>query len=148
MIWFWAALVVIPLIVEGATTMLVSIWFAAGALAAGLCTLFGGEIWLQTVAFLVVTLLTLIATRPLARKMSRGREATNADRNIGEEAVVVKAMTPHENGEVRVGGLVWAAMPENNESFEVGELVTVRAIRGVKLIVGRNQSEIGMEETK
>jgi len=138
MIWFWAVIFVAALVLEASTPTLVCIWFALGALGAGVCALCNAALWVQIAVFLVLTIAALIATRPLAKKIADKKLATNADRNIGAEAKVIKAIGPHQNGEVKVGGLVWVAMSENGESFEEGDVVTVKEIRGVKLIVAKN----------
>ncbi len=48
---------------------LVSIWFVVGAVAALVATELGAALWLQVGLFLIVSILALIATRPLVRKM-------------------------------------------------------------------------------
>ncbi|HIT29836.1 MAG TPA: NfeD family protein, partial [Candidatus Scatomorpha stercoravium] len=87
----WLALMVLLLIVEALTAPLVCIWFALGALAALISALFGAAIWLQVVWFLLVSLLTLWLTRPIAVKyLNSRRVATNADRVVGAEGVVTE----------------------------------------------------------
>lgn len=135
MIWFWAVLFIAALIVEGVTPFLVSIWFAAGALVAGICALCSLPVWVQVVAFLLVTVAALIVTRPLVRRITRQKLATNADRNVGAEAIVLKPIGPHQSGEVKTGGLVWMAVPEDDSNYDVGEIVIVKEIRGAKLVV-------------
>ena len=59
----WLVLLVVFLISEAATVTMVSLWFAAGALAALIACLLGGAVWLQVTAFLVVSILALLALR-------------------------------------------------------------------------------------
>ncbi len=135
MIWIWAGIFVVTLLIEGATVSLVSIWFAAGALVAGVATLFGAQLWLQLVLFIVVSGATLTATRPLMRKMRDKKEPTNADRNIGAEAVVLTPIEPHTLGTVNVNGLVWNAVDVDGGNIPAGEVVIVKHIQGTKLLV-------------
>lgn len=135
MIWIWAGLFVVTLLIEGATAGLVSIWFAAGALVAGVATLFGAQLWLQIVLFIVVSGATLAATRPLMRKLRDKKEPTNADRNIGAEAVVLTPIEPHTMGTVNVNGLVWNAVDVDGGNITAGEIVIVKEIQGTKLLV-------------
>ena len=65
----WIAAIIIFGIAEAATAGLVSIWFVVGAVAALVATELGAALWLQFAVFLIVSILALIATRPLARKM-------------------------------------------------------------------------------
>ena len=66
---FWLLVAVIFGVVEAATVQLMSIWFAVGAVAAMVASLFGAGIWLQLVVFFVVAFLVLVFTRPLVKKV-------------------------------------------------------------------------------
>lgn len=133
----WVVIMVVFLVVEAATAGLTCIWFAIGALAALIAALFGAPIWLQLVWFFVVSVVTLYFTRPLVLKFVNSRsQPTNADMVIGKEALVTEAIDNVESaGAVAVGGKVWTARSENGEPIEVGSIVTVLRIEGVKLIV-------------
>ncbi len=133
----WLGVMVLFLVVEAVTVGLVCIWFAAGALAALLCAMLGGEIWLQVVLFLVVSAVTLYFTRPLVRKYVNAKvEPTNADIVIGKECRVTETIDNIEGtGAVYVDGKTWTARSENDETIQKGTLVTALRIDGVKLIV-------------
>ena len=133
----WVVIMVVFLVVEAATAGLTCIWFAIGALAALIAALFGAPIWLQLVWFFVVSVVTLYFTRPLVLKYVNSRsQPTNADMVIGKEALVTEAIDNVESAcAVAVGGKVWTARSENGEPIEVGSIVTVLRIEGVKLIV-------------
>ena len=133
----WVVIMVVFLVFEAATAGLTCIWFAIGALAALIAALFGAPIWLQLVCFFVVSVVTLYFTRPLVLKYVNSRsQPTNADMVIGKEALVTEAIDNVESaGAVAVGGKVWTARSENGEPIEVGSIVTVLRIEGVKLIV-------------
>ena len=64
----WIAAIVVFIVIEAATVGLTSIWFAVGALAALVAEIFGAEFWVQMVCFLIVSIVALIATKPLAKK--------------------------------------------------------------------------------
>lgn len=133
----WLALLVIFAVAEAATVGLVSIWFAAGALAGLLATFFTANIWIQIAAFLLVSSLTLALVRPLVRKFLQPRQLhTNADQVIGQEAIVTQAIDGlHANGVVKVGNTEWTARAEGGAHIPAGEVVIVLRIEGVKLIV-------------
>lgn len=133
----WLGATVILFIAEAITVNLVTIWFALGALAAFIAAICGAQMWLQIVLCLVVTVITLIFTRPLAKKHLNGkREATNADVVIGKTAVVTEDIDNiAAMGAVTCMGKVWTARSLNDEKFSVGDEVTVEKIQGVKLIV-------------
>ena len=133
----WLVLMVLLLILEAATAGLTSIWFALGALAALIASLFGGALWLQLVWFFAVSLLTLWLTRPLALKyLNSRRVATNADRVIGAEAVVTEDIdNVAGSGAVHVDGHEWTARSGSGANIAKGAVVRVERIEGVKLIV-------------
>ena len=68
MTFVWLIAMVALLVIEAIVPGLVSIWFAAGALLALLLSLIGVDLWLQFTCFLVVSLVLLALTRPLAKK--------------------------------------------------------------------------------
>ncbi len=135
---FWLAAMVFFLIVEAVTVGLMCIWFAIGALAALLCAMFDAPVWLQIIAFLIVSAVTLYYTRPLVRKYVNNRiEPTNADIVIGKECRVTEAIDNIAGtGAVYVDGKTWTARSaSDNETIPEGTLVTAQRIDGVKLIV-------------
>ncbi|MBQ9165509.1 MAG: NfeD family protein [Oscillospiraceae bacterium] len=103
----WAIAVVLFAITEGLSVGLTSIWFAVGALVSMVASFFIESIWAQVWIFLLVSLVTLIALRPIAAKFftAKGHVPTNSDRIIGKEAVVKEAICNLENrGLVQVMG--------------------------------------------
>lgn len=134
----WVVLMIAFLVIEGVAPGLVSIWFALGALAALISALLGAQIWLQAVWFVVVSLLALLATRPLAKKYVNSRtQATNADMLIGQECIVTETVDKlHGTGAVSVGGKVWTARADEPDTLiEKDSIAVIERIEGVKLIV-------------
>ncbi len=140
MLAFWAVTFVALVIVEAMTAQLVTIWFAVGSLAALISQLFGAQVWVQWLVFVVVTSIVLAITRPLVKKYSRPKiQPTNADRCIGQTAVVTEEIDNLAGkGAVKVGGIVWTARSDTDEKISENEAVTVIKIDGVKLIVKKN----------
>ena len=138
---FWVAALVVFLIVEAVTAGLVSIWFVFGSLVALICAALGAAVWLQIFWFVIVSVATLVLTRPLVKRYVDSRSvATNADRSIGRTAVVTERIDNlAAAGAVKLDGVVWTARSTDDAvAIEAGERVTVRAIEGVKLIVERS----------
>ena len=131
----WIVLMVVFILAEAATATLVSIWFCAGSLAALLVSFFMPDaLAVQIGAFLVVSILTLLALRPLTRRLLGGKNVpTNADASIGKTAQVVVEIRPGHFGRVRLEGLEWTA--KSSAVLPVGSWVRVNAIEGVKLVV-------------
>lgn len=137
MLAFWAVTFVILVIIEASTSQLVSIWFAVGSLAALISQLCGAKVWLQWLIFVAVSGIVVALTRPLVKKFSTPKiQATNADRCIGQTAVVTEEIDNiAAKGAVKVGGIIWTARSESGEKIPANETVTVIKIDGVKLIV-------------
>ena len=135
---FWIVVVVVFILIELNTISLTTIWFALGAVAAALVSLHSpGGLLAQVAAFVIVSGVAVMLTRPLAKKVTGKSIHTNADRVIGEEAVVVEQIgDPLHLGQVKIFGQIWTAKAKDADStFNIGESVIVDEIQGVKLIV-------------
>lgn len=134
----WLALIIIFLLIEIATVGLTSIWLAGGALVAFILNLLDvGLVW-QILAFFVVSVVLMVFTRPFAKKfINSDRTKTNYEEVIGKLVKVTERIDNiNEQGTASVNGQEWTARAKNSaETFEVGELVRVVDIMGVKLIV-------------
>ncbi|MBQ2569533.1 MAG: NfeD family protein [Ruminococcus sp.] len=137
MAYVWIALAIVMVLVEITTVQLVSVWFMVGALCAALTTLFTDSIVIQLAVFVGVSLLALLVTRPLVRRLKENRVQlrTNIDRLPGEKGVMLKPVENTESvGQAKVLGKVWSVKTDNPPLKE-GDTVRVIAVDGVKLIV-------------
>ena len=136
--YFWLALLIIFVVVECLTVGLVSIWFAGGALVAMILAMAGaGAIW-QDIAFIIVSGLLLVATRPFVKKYLMNKKVkTNYESVIGEVAKVTESIDNYnQTGVAFVDGKEWTARSTvDTVVIEKGALVKVAAIEGVKLMV-------------
>ena len=138
--WFailWLALMVVFLLLEAGTVSMVSIWFAGGALAAMVASLFGAELWLQLLLFLVVSAALLLALRPLAKKYYTPRLVkTNLDAVIGQEGIVTATVNNTlSTGQVKLGHMEWSARSSSGDILEEGVRIKVDKVEGVKVFV-------------
>ncbi len=135
---FWLVLLIICIGIEVATMGLTTIWFAGGALVAIFAAVVGAPIWLQAIIFIVVSLVLLFFTRPIAVKyFNNDRVKTNVESMVGRQAVVISEIDNLQGiGQVTVGGQEWSARSaEDQAKIAVGAVTVVVAISGVKLIV-------------
>lgn len=134
---FWLAAVIALCAGEAATVGLVCIWFAAGALGAFLAACVGAPFWLQLIVFAVVSALALALVRPAAARFIHPRRSpTNADRVVGQTAVVTETVDNEAGtGQVNVLGQVWSARSQLSVVIPTGAQVKVQRIEGVKLFV-------------
>ena len=133
----WLVLLVVFLIAEAATVTMVSLWFAAGALAALVIGLLHGPLWLQIGAFVAGSAVLLLLLRPLVRRYVAPKiTATNADSVIGKTGLVTVAIdNVAAAGQVKLGGMVWTARSTSGGPIGTGTLIRVDRIEGVKVFV-------------
>lgn len=142
--WIWLILIVVFLVAEAATTALISLWFAVGALAALIVSIFTNLFAVQIVVFAVVSAITLAIMVPLLAKRRANQKppVTNgAQLVLGKRGVVLKAILPGEVGRVRVDGLDWqaradVALPEGSRcqvTAADGAVLTVTAAETANL---------------
>lgn len=134
----WLAVLVVCVGIEIATMGLTTIWFAGGALVSAILAALNAPLWLQIVAFFVVSLILLYLTRPVAVKyFNKDRVKTNVESLIGRQAIVISEIDNLQGiGQVTVGGQEWSARSVKDDvQLPVGSVVVVRSVSGVKLIV-------------
>ena len=134
---FWLVLAVVLGVFEAITPQLVSIWFALGAVGGCVTSLITDKIWIQIVVAVVITLISLVLTRPLAKRITTVKKTnTNSDRNIGKTAIVIADIDNiNAVGQVKVGYTVWSAKSVNDAVIAKDTKVIVKAIEGAKLVV-------------
>ena len=136
----WLILFVILIILELCTINLTTIWFAFGALLAYVTSLFFDNVLIQTTVFLVVSVATLIFTRPIVKKyLLKKPSRTNADMLIGKVGIVTKEIVKDNVGEVKIDGKYWSA--KANKKIKEGSKVEILSIEGVKLIVEKKEED-------
>lgn len=138
--YVWLIVMAVMIVVEISVPGLVSIWFAIGALAAYFTALCGAGTAVQVMVFVLVSVLLLIFTRPIAQKyINKRAPKTNKDAILGRKAIVTEEVNNlAATGKVVIDGLPWTARTEGEEDvIPAGEEVVVEKIEGVKCIVKR-----------
>ena len=135
MIYFWLAVIVIAIVVEIIVPGLVSIWFVPSALIAMLLECFHVPIAVQVILFLILSAVFIFLARRFFKPKKDSK--TNIDSLIGEKCVVTERIDNiHNSGKAKLRGMDWTARStDENIIIEVGEIVTISSIEGVKLIV-------------
>ena len=116
---------------------LVSIWFCIGSLLAMIAAYFGASEAIQVIIFFVVSIVLLILTKPIARKLIPKDETTNVSVIIGMYGVVTEKINNIEaEGAVKVAGKEWTARSQSEDVvIDIGSKVEILEIQGVKVIV-------------
>ncbi len=123
----WIIVLVVAAIAEAVTTALVSIWFCVGAVAAAVAAGLGAPVFFQLLVFVVVSILTLLVSKPIANKLLPNRLIpTNGEDDIGKHAIVVEDINEENGtGRVRLGDVDWGARLIDGSTAVVGTTVEV-----------------------
>ncbi|WP_409199816.1 NfeD family protein [Methanobrevibacter sp. DSM 116169] len=132
---FWLILAVLFILGELLTGTFFLLSLGVGSAAAGLVNYLDFDYRIQLLAFVVVSLICIIASKPLANKLTKNspNKKSNSDRLIGKEVLVTEEIDKEKLGLVKHSGDVWKA--KSNDNLSVGEEAIVEGIDGVKLIV-------------
>lgn len=141
----WLILAAIFAVAEVFTTGFVLLWFGVGAAVAALLALLGVEsLAAQVTAFLIVSVILVIASRTIFERFlvrsSRDNELkTGVAQMIGQVATVTEASRGSLNeAAVKVYGSVWTALPLSDEApLQEGERVVIERIEGNTVYVRR-----------
>ena len=134
----WFGLMVGFLIVEAACPFhLVSIWFAAGSLAAVVVSLLGGSLWLQMALFLAISGGLLLMLWPFIKKFLNPKLVkTNVDAVLDMQGYVTADVDNLAAvGQVKLGSMEWTARSTSGQPIPKGTLVKADRIEGVKVFV-------------
>ncbi len=145
MLSIWALIFIITLIIELGTADVTTIWFCLGSLIALICAAIPLDPLIQILVFLGSSIVLLLLTKPLTRKMmNKEIIRTNADKIVGMIGVITKTIFPDEVGEIKVDNSTWRAVCNESVVVEVGEKVLISAVSGNKAVVAKisDQSNI------
>ncbi len=138
MLYIWLAVICVGLLVEVLEAgTLVSIWFSLGAVIPFFMSFYRVDsawyIALQVGIFGVVTLLSLIFLRKVAKKtlFKNSKEKTNLDAIVGKKLKIVSQV--EDVFYAKLNGIEYRVVCEEN--LQVGEKVEVVKLEGNKLIV-------------
>ncbi|MBE6695765.1 MAG: NfeD family protein [Ruminococcaceae bacterium] len=132
----WLCVIIAAVVVEAFTSGLVSIWFVPSAFVSLILTVFDISTEVQIAVFVVLSACFLFAFKLLSKRRIKKGAKLNLDAIIGEKAVVVdKIQNIAGSGQVKVHNQIWSARSSDPDViFEEGDVVSVVAIEGVKLI--------------
>ncbi len=137
MILLWIGILIAALVIEAATTALVSVWFAAAAIPALIAAACGASVTVQLIIYAVVFAVCLIFTRPALKKLMPDRYTpTNSELNVGKTAVVIEEINNTAgNGRVRLDGVDWSAVSSDGSIIPKESIVSVKEVISAKLYV-------------
>ena len=118
------------------TVSLTLVWFSIGALVLMVLSTFIENIIIQIILFAIISIsLLVIFTKYFVDKDKSFKYNTNLQGIEQKTGIVKEEIPPYNTGIVTLTGEDWTAISEKNEKIEVGQLVKVIRIEGVKLVV-------------
>jgi membrane protein implicated in regulation of membrane protease activity len=112
--------------------------FALGAFVASILAFAGVSVGVEWVVFLAVSIATLAALRPVARRLDRNAldHGVGARRLVGSRATVLEDIPGDaELGMVRVDREKWRAQSTDGARIPAGTIVRVAEVQGTRVIV-------------
>ncbi len=139
-IWLiWVIIALVLFIIELFTAGFAIICLSIGAGGAAIAAAMESSIEVQLLTFAVVSLLAIIAVRPLLKRLIyRGGEkvATNSSAMVGKHGVVCSDVDgDDESGRVIIEGIDWRARSLDGDLIPKGTKVVVVAIDSVVLTI-------------
>ncbi len=134
---FWLIAAGIFFIGEMLTAGFLIFWLGVGSLVALLVSLFTSNLFIQTVAFVISSILLILATKPLTDKFAKKDTVpTNVYTLNGKKGIVIEEINPTEGkGQIKVGGEIWSAICDENLVIPKDSEVEIIRIQGVKAYV-------------
>ncbi|WP_419726288.1 NfeD family protein [Terrisporobacter petrolearius] len=132
----WLIVAVAFGIAELMTTSLTLVWFSIGALVLMVLSTFIESVIIQIALFAAISITLLVTfTKYFVDKDKTFKYNTNLQGIEQKTGVVKVEILPYATGIVTLTGENWTAISDSNEKIEVGQLVKVIRIEGVKLVV-------------
>ena len=135
----WLIAAIVLFILEILTPGFVLANFAVASLAAALAAWFGASTTVQIIVFVIVSIASFLAIRPLLHKtLLKPEESvpTGVDALIGRLVTVTEPIGPTPNlGRIAADGDVWRARTDAPTRIEVGTTVRIRAVESGTVVV-------------
>lgn len=141
---FWLIVAGIFFIGEMITTGFLIFWLGLGAVIALIVSLFTSNLFIQTVAFVISSIILIMSTKPLTDKFTKKDiTPTNVYTLKGKKGIVIQEINPtNGTGQIKVGGEIWSALCDENTVIEKDSEVEIVRIQGVKAYVTPKKEEV------
>jgi len=138
MLYVWLAIICVSAIIEFTTFEMAGIWFVAGGIFALLLASIGVSLEWQILAFVLVSLILLLALRKICLKflMKRDTERTNVDALINQQEKLLEEIAPGKPGSLKINDVVWTAVAKDKDlTISKNADVVIVKVQGNKLVV-------------
>lgn len=135
--YWWLIMAGFFMILELATEGFLVCWFGIGALGAMIVSFFAPEnLLLQLIVFVLLSIILVLSTRKLTKKVTPKDVPSNVYTILGKEAIVITEIDNiNSKGQIKIDGDIWSARSDTSEVIPVNSKVEILRIEGVKAIV-------------
>lgn len=138
----WIAVIIISAVIEAASVQLLTIWFAIGAFAALIADACSAPFYIQIFIFLFVSIVLLVFTRPILKKLMNKNQKTDVNSEVGKTGTVTTEINPQKNeGRVMLGDVSWIAKSKDMSVIPADAKVKIEAVDGTTLIVSEIKNQ-------
>ncbi len=138
----WIAVIIISAVIEAASVQLLTIWFAIGAFAALIADACSAPFYIQIFIFLFVSIVLLVFTRPILKKLMNKNQETDVNSEVGKIGTVTTEINPQKNeGRVMLGDVSWIAKSKDMSVIPADAKVKIEAVDGTTLIVSEIKNQ-------
>lgn len=138
----WIVVIIISAVIEAASVQLLTIWFAIGAFAALIADACSAPFYIQIFIFLFVSIVLLIFTRPILKKLMNKNQKTDVNSEVGKTGTVTTEINPQKNeGRVMLGDVSWIAKSKDMSVIPADAKVKIEAVDGTTLIVSKIKNQ-------
>ena len=136
--YIWLGVIIFAAVSEINMLAFVSACFIPGAFTAFALSLTGLQVWLQVFIFFIITLILLVLSRTILKKIIKFNNA-GINLIIGRNAIVTEEINNYKNtGTVRINGFLCAAQSDEDDViYESGLIVTIIYEESGKVICAR-----------
>ena len=143
MFWVWLGVIVATFVVECSTMELVSIWFTLGAIIPFIFAgtgVVGREV--QIIIFVVLSAIMILCLRKVTKKwLLKNTAKDKLNTVIGTKVKMLDDLGVDDVGHIKINGVVWTAISEQDKKIKEGEMVEIVKISGNKAIVKKIENK-------
>ncbi len=135
-VWIWAIIGVLLIIAELTTLTFILVFIGIGAIVTAITTATGltPDINSQLTVFAVISILTMLLFRKMAKKSFSGISDMPPE-YFGQKVKVIKSIPAGKEGQVEYRGSPWTAYSDSSDIISEGSIVEIVSLEGVRVKV-------------
>lgn len=143
LVYVWIGVFIVALIIELATSELVSVWFALGSLISLILAVCHVHWSIQLIVFVLTSGVFLFLFKLLfQKKLKKPLTPTNFDSLIGKDIILISDCNKNKIGEGKIRDVIWSVCCDDDNSYSNGEIAIIKAVDGNKIIINKKEKKL------